>query len=80
MTDKEKERETIEKGSSALALDEGRVDSSALSIEEISLHYKKHKASEKGKGKIGANVWADAETAFARANEIVTPGDFWSSF
>ena len=74
-TEKEKKRETTKKGSFALALDEGRVASPALSVEEISPHHKKCKVSEKGKGKVGANVWADAEMALALANEIVTPDE-----
>lgn len=63
--EKEKEEEVAKKGSSALALDEGWVASSALSIEEISPHHKKCKSSEKGKEKVGASVWADAEMALA---------------
>ena len=45
----------------------------ALSIKEITPHAKKHKTCDKGKEKMGASVWADAETALARANEVVTP-------
>ena len=73
--EKEKEKETTEKGSSTPALDEGRVASLALSVEEISPHHKRCKMSDKGKGKIGASVWADVETTLARANEIVTPDE-----
>ena len=62
-----------EKGSSTPALDEGRVASPALFDEEITPRHKKHKTSEKGKEKVGASVWANAGTALARANEIVTP-------
>ena len=69
---KEKEKETTEKGSSTPTLDEGRVASPALSIEEISPRHKKCRTSEKGKGKIGASIWADVETALAQANEIIT--------
>ena len=73
--EKEKEKEAIEKGLSAPALDEGWVASSALSVKEISPLHKKRKMSEKGKGKIGASVWADTETALARAKKVVTPDE-----
>ena len=58
MNDREnkKEKETTEKGSSTLALDEGRVASPALSVEEVSPRHKRHKTSDKGKGKVGANI------------------------
>ena len=59
LTDKEKEKETTKKGLSAPALDEDQVASSALSVDEISPCHKKRK--KKGKEKVGANVWADAE-------------------
>ena len=71
VVEKGKEKEVTEKGSSTPALDEGCVTSSALSVEEISPHTKKCKTSDKCKEKMGANVWADAETALARANEVV---------
>ena len=67
-----RKKKTTEKGLSAPALDKGRVASPALYIEEISPCHKKCRTSEKGKGKIGANIWADVETTLARANEIVT--------
>ncbi|KAK9990529.1 hypothetical protein SO802_025514 [Lithocarpus litseifolius] len=73
--EKEKEKETTKKGSSTPTLDEGRVASPALSIEEISPHPKKRKTSDKGKGIISASVWADTETALAQANEIITPDE-----
>lgn len=59
--EKEKEKENAEKGSSTLVVDESRVASSALSVEEVSPRNKKPKT--KGKEKIGASVWADFETA-----------------
>ena len=59
LTDKEKEKETTKKGLSTPALDEDQVASSALSVDEISPRHKKRK--KKGKEKVGANVWADAE-------------------
>ena len=54
--EKEKEKETTKKGSFALALDEGRVASLALSIDKVNPCHKKRKTSEKGKGKVGASV------------------------
>ena len=73
VVEKEKEKEVTEKGSSTPALDEGLVSSPALSVEEITPHHKKCKTGEKGKEKVGASIWADAETALAHANELVTP-------
>ena len=52
----EKEKEATEKSLSTPALDEGRVASSALSVEEITPHAKKHKTGDKGKEKLGASV------------------------
>ncbi|KAK9997387.1 hypothetical protein SO802_022073 [Lithocarpus litseifolius] len=54
--EREREKEAMEKGSSTPVLDEGRVASPALSVEEISPRHKKHKTSDKGKGKIGASI------------------------
>ena len=31
--------------------------------------------ASKGKEKVGASVWSDAETAMDRANELFTPGE-----
>ena len=70
-----RKKKTTEKGLSAPALDKGRVASPALYIEEISPCHKKCRTSEKGKGKIGASVWANTETALARANKVVTPDE-----
>ena len=64
-----------EKGSSTPALDEGLVSSSALSIEEITPHHKKRKTGEKGKKKVGANIWGDAKTALTHANDLITPDE-----
>ena len=72
---KKKKKKVIEKGSSTPALDEGLVSSSALSIEEITPHHKKRKTGEKGKKKVGANIWGDAETALTRANDLITPDE-----
>ena len=65
----------IEKGLSTPALDEGRVASPTLFVEEITPHHKKRKTSEKGKEKVGASVWAEFEMVLAWANEIVTPDE-----
>ena len=73
VVEKEKEKEVTEKGSSTPALDEGWVASPALSVKKITPCTKKHKTSDKGKKKMGASVWADAETALAWANEVVMP-------
>ena len=59
------------KGSSTPALDEGHVTSLALSVEEITPRIKKRKMGDKGKDKVGANVWANAKTTLAQANEVV---------
>ena len=69
---KRKRKRCQKKGSSTPALNEGWVASPALFVEEITPRHKKRKMSKKGKKKVGANVWADIETALALANEIVT--------
>ena len=69
---KRKRKRWQKKGSSTPALNEGRVASSARSVEEITHHHKNRKTSEKCKEKVGASVWADIKTALARANEIVS--------
>ena len=58
--EKEKEKETTEKGLSTLAMDKSRVASSTLSVEEVNPRHKKCK--RKGKEKIGISVWTDSET------------------
>ena len=73
VVEREKEKEITEKDSSTPALDEGRVVSLALFVEEITPRHKKRKTSKKGNEKVGASVWADTETALAWANEVVTP-------
>ena len=72
VVEKDKEKEVTKKGLSTPALDEGLVSSSALSVEEITPRHKKRKTGEKGKEKVGASIWADTETALARANDLVT--------
>ena len=72
ITDKEKEKETAERGSSTPTLDEGRTASPAISIEEV-LVPKRRKTGYKGKEKMGSSVWTDAEAAMAKANELLTP-------
>ena len=77
ITDKEKEKEVVERGSStpALDLDEGQAASPGISVEEVAHPSKKQKVVNKGKEKIGSSVWFDAETAMDRANELLTPGE-----
>ena len=77
ITDKEKEKEVVERGSStpALDLDEGLAASLDISVEEVARPSKKQKVVNKGKEKVGASVWSDAETAMDHANELLTPGE-----
>ena len=72
ITDKEKEKEAAERGSSTPTLDEGRTASPAISIEKVPAP-KRLKTGYKGKEKMGSNICADAEPAMARANEFLTP-------
>ena len=55
ITDKEKEKEIVERGSSTSTLDEGRVASLAVSIEEVPAP-KRRKMGYKGKEKIGSSI------------------------
>ena len=55
ITDKEKEKEIVERGSSTSTLDEGWVASPAVSIEEVPAP-KRRKMGYKGKEKIGSSV------------------------
>ena len=55
ITDKEKEKEIVERGSSTSTLDEGRVASLAVSIEEVPAP-KRRKMGYKSKEKIGSSV------------------------
>ena len=77
ITDREKEKEVVERGSSTptLDLDEGLVASPGVSIEEVARPSKKQKAASKGKGKADASVWSDAGTAVDRATELFTPAE-----
>ena len=77
ITDREKEKEVVERGSSTptLDLDEGLVGSPGVSIEEVARPSKKQKAACKGKGKADASVWSDAGTAMDRATELFTPAE-----
>ena len=77
ITDKEKEKEVLERGSSipTLDLDEGLAASPGISVEEVARPSKKQKVARKGKEKVGASVWSDAETAMDHANELLTPGE-----
>lgn len=62
----------IEKISSTLAPNERCATSSGVSLEEIALYAKKRKTKDKGKEKVGTNVWVDVGIALAWANEVVT--------
>ena len=64
ITDKEREREKemAERGSSTPTLDEGRIATPAISLEEVPAS-KKWKIEPKGKEKVGSNIWANAEAA-----------------
>ncbi|XP_050260106.1 uncharacterized protein LOC126705254 [Quercus robur] len=77
ITDREKEKEVVERGSSTptLDLDEGLLASPGVSIEEVARPSKKQKAASKGKGKADASVWSDAGTAMDRATELFTPAE-----
>ena len=79
ITDKEreKEKEVVERGSSTPALDQdkGLAASPGISVEEVARPFKKQKVARKGKEKVGASVWSDAETAMDHANELLTPGE-----
>ena len=72
VTDKEKEKEMVERGSSTPTLDEGRAASPGVSIEEVVLPLRRRKMGNKGKEKIGFSVWVDVGVAMARANELLT--------
>ena len=76
ITDKEKEKEVVERGSStpALDLDEGLAASPGILVKEVARPFKKQKVASKGKEKVCASVWSDAETTMDRANELFTPG------
>ena len=77
ITDREKEKEVVERGSSTptLDLEEGLAASPGISIEEVARPSKKQKATNKGKGKVGASIWSDAGMAMDRATELFTPGE-----
>ena len=72
ITDKEKKKEMMERGSSTPTLDEGHATSSGVSIEEVVLPWKRRKTGDKGNEKIGSNVWANVGVAMALANEHLT--------
>ena len=58
ITDKEKEKEMVKRGSStpALDLEEGQAASPGISVEEVARPLKKQKVANKGKEKIGSSV------------------------
>ena len=67
----------VERGSSTptLDLDEGLATSPVISVEEVACPSKRQKVVRKGKEKVGASVWSDAETTMDRANELLTLGE-----
>ena len=69
----------MKKGSSTPTLDEGRVTSPGIPIEEIVPRGKKRKTGDKGKKKVGASIQAD-EAAVARVNEVMMPEDLKEIF
>ena len=73
--EKEKEKDTTEKSSSTPALDQGQTASPDLSLKEVTPRAKKRKTRDKGKGKVGANVWTDAGEALVRVAEVMTPNE-----
>ena len=75
ITDKEKEKERVERVSSTPApeLDEGQTAFPGISIEEVVRPSKKQKTGDKGKEKVGFSVWDDAGVTMDRANELLTP-------
>ena len=77
ITDKDKEKEMVERVSSTPALDlgEGQAASPGISIEEVVYPSKNQKTGDKGKEKVGSSVWEDAGVAMDRASELLTPGE-----
>ena len=75
ITDKEKEKETVERVSSTLApdLDEGQAASPDVSIEEVVRPLKERKMGAKGKEKVSFSVWEDTGVAMDCVNELLTP-------
>ena len=75
-TDKEKEKELVERGSSTPILElDGQEASPGVSIEEVARPLKRLKVGGKGKEKVGSSIWSDAETAVDRVNEFFTLGE-----
>ena len=75
ITDKEKEKETVERVSSPPTpnLDEGQLASPDVSIEEVVRPLKKRKTGAKGKEKVSFSVWEDIGVAMDCVNELLTP-------
>ena len=76
-TDKEKEKEMVERGSSTpiLELVDGQEASPGVSVEEVARPFKRQKLGSKRKEKVGSSIWSDAEVAVDRANEFFTLGE-----
>ena len=75
ITDKEKEKETVERVSSTPApdLDEGQVASLDVSIEEVVHPLKNRKTGAKGKEKVSFSVKEDTRVAMDCVNKLLTP-------
>ena len=69
------EKEAVETTSSTLSLQEPRVASSTISIEELTPCPKKFRGDDKGKDKVGISVWEDLAIALGRAHNVVTTVD-----
>ena len=57
--DKEKEKETVQRGSYTPTLDEGCATSPGVSIKEVVLPLNRRKTGDKRNEKIGSSVWVD---------------------
>ena len=74
-TDKEKEKELVERGSSTPILElDGQEASPGVSVEEVTRPLKWLKVEGKGKEKVESSIWTDAEVAMDRVNEFFTLG------
>ena len=69
------EKEAVETTSSTLALQEPRVASPIISIEELTPRPKKFQGGDKGKDKVGISVWEDPAIALGSAHNVVTTAD-----
>ena len=65
------QKENVEKTSSTPTPRKTQTASPTISLEEITPRLKKHRTGDKGKEKVRASVWDDAQTALTRAHSIV---------